>query len=159
MRKNIILLFVILIIIIVGVLIYRQPNGSEKNQYDMIYCSGHSATVNEIKILDGEVMEPEREGHLASEAYDYQCYLLDTDSLIEEEIIIQELNNLGLIVFKDSLDGLRIVREELISQVDMDGGLIFYKVFLDNGSTKRLIYNEEYPVMIFRLIGWIAGQK
>jgi len=153
------LLIVIILVAVAGGVILELSNRTEKvspsSKYDMIYCSGHSDTVNEIKILNGQVIKPARDGHLSLEAYDYQCYLLDTDSLAKEELTIQGLNSLDLIIFESSPSGLRIIRElESPEAFDFDGGLIFYKVFLANGSTKRLVYSEEDPVMIFRLIGW-----
>lgn len=165
-------LIVLVLSVIVGggmlVFLYQQKDIGQEGQllflprynynlkYNLVYCFGHSSTVNEIKIENGKVAEPKRDGPLAMEAYDYKCYLLETDKFSREELTVQEINNLSLITTENSPNGLKIIKEEAKAPEGILGGLVVSNVYLFKGPIKRLIVREYSPTEVFRLIGWVS---
>jgi len=141
---------------------FSECSGAIKiNVYNLVYCIGHNDTVSKIEVINGKVVEPERTGPLAIEAYDYKCYLLDTDNLSKKELTSSELNSLTIASTSENFpDGLRIIKEVSdASQGGAPGGLILYTVFLSKDSNKSLIENEESPVRVFKLIGWVMSPQ
>jgi hypothetical protein len=156
MNKNYISPIILVVIILaIGIfLAYRYNNSDSPNKYGLIYCMGHSSTVEAINIFDGKIVEPDREGFLESESYDYKFYLLNTNNFSRRNISIDDLNNSDIIFSEVSPDGINLLYEER-DWSGAIGGLVMTDIYIRNQGNKELISTEESPTNIFRIIGWI----
>jgi len=143
----------VFIVIVVGILVWQFLPKSLV-PYELIYCTGHSSTVNGISVADGKIIEPDRQGFLVIEAYDYKFYTLDVNNPIPKEVEANTLNKSDLVFSDTHPDGISIEREQQDAG-DAIGGLIISNIYLVNQDKKTLIFTEENPTNILRIIGWI----
>ncbi len=136
----------------------RSNVESVQPSYKVIYCFGHSGTVDNIKINNGKIIPPDRSGTLASSTYDYKCYLVNVDNTNKSEASIASLNNLPIEFTETSTDGYTIIREGRKSNPNIMTGLVVSDIYLSRNSevkNKIAFERETAPTQVFKLIGWL----